>query len=145
MTTKDLMAGNFAGAGIKTRQEAMTGDQLQVRHGLSMWDCSRCSLLCPCALGNSQTMSQIQQQTVEQDQLLEEISKGLDDLKDLADKMNDEVRARARKAACDTWANDFVLYAPFPRKSPQLQLQEKIMDDLDSKTDRVQVSAASAV
>lgn len=84
MTTKDLVSGNFAGAGVRTKQEAMSGEHLQA-------------------------LQDIQQQTAEQDQLLDEISKGLDELKDLAEKMNDE-----------------------------LQLQDKMLDDLDSKTDKVQ-------
>lgn len=64
LTSEQLMKGQFAGAGIKIKRQEMSGqDQMM--------------------------MQEIQTQTQEQDQILDEISKGLDELKDVAEKMND--------------------------------------------------------
>jgi hypothetical protein len=79
-----LMKGQYAGAGIKTKKEAMSGEQMQ-------------------------KLAEIRQSTVEQDQVLDEISTGVDELKDLAEKMHDE-----------------------------FQLQDKMIGDLDAKTDTTQ-------
>lgn len=84
MSREQLEKGQFAGAGIRTKRQDLTGEQLQ-------------------------KMEQIQGQTREQDQMLDEISKGLDELKDLAEKMSDE-----------------------------LQLQDKMLNDLEHKTDKTQ-------
>ena len=64
MTRDQLEKGQFAGAGIRTKRQDLTGEQLQ-------------------------KMEEINSQTREQDQMLDEISKGLDELKDLAEKMSD--------------------------------------------------------
>jgi SYP7 family syntaxin len=66
LTREQVMKGQFAGAGIKTKQEAMTGEQ-------------------------QQKMAQLQAVSQEQDGVLDEISKGVDELKDLAEKMQDEL------------------------------------------------------
>jgi len=79
-----LIKGEFAGAGIKTKREEMSGEQIQ-------------------------KLEQINKVSQEQDSILDEMSKGLDELKDLAEKMNDE-----------------------------LVLQDKMVQDLDKKTDRTQ-------
>lgn len=84
LTTDALMKGQFDGAGIKTRKQEMTGDQLQ-------------------------KLEAVRAQNREQDAVLDEISKGLDELQDLAEKMGDE-----------------------------LQLQDKMLGDLDSKADKTQ-------
>ena len=64
MTREQMEKGQFAGAGIRTKREDLSGEQLQ-------------------------KMADIQAQTTEQDAVLDEISKGLDELKDIAEKMND--------------------------------------------------------
>ena len=64
ITRKQLEAGTYAGAGLKTKREELTGEQMQ-------------------------TLAQIHTQTAEQDAVLDEISKGLDELKEIAEKMND--------------------------------------------------------
>ena len=79
-----LMKGQFAGAGIKTKKEEMSQAQMQV-------------------------LAEIEQNTREQDLVLEEIGKGVDELKDLAEKMHDE----------------FVI-------------QDKMLSDLESKADKTQ-------
>lgn len=79
-----LMKGQYAGAGIKTKKEQMSGEQLQ-------------------------KLEEINANTREQDAVLDEIGKGVDELKDLAEKMHDE----------------FVL-------------QDKMLTDLDSKADKTQ-------
>jgi len=84
ITTDALMKGQFDGAGIKSKKAEMTGEQLQ-------------------------KLEQVRAQTKEQDMVLEEIGKGLDELQDLAEKMGDE-----------------------------LQLQDKMLSDLDTKTDKTQ-------
>ena len=84
LTKEQVMKGQFAGAGIKTKKEDMTGEQMQ-------------------------KMAQLNAVTQEQDGVLDEISKGVDELKDLAEKMQDE-----------------------------LVLQDKMLSDLDSKTDKTQ-------
>ncbi len=84
LTKDQVTKGEFAGAGIKTKKEAMTGEQVQ-------------------------KLEQINKVAQEQDTILDEMSKGLDELKDLAEKMNDE-----------------------------LVLQDKMVADLDKKTDKTQ-------
>lgn len=84
-----LMKGQYAGAGIKTKKEAMTGEQMQ-------------------------KLAQIQESTREQDLVLDEISKGVDELKDLAEKMQDE-----------------------------FQLQDKMISDLDAKAEKTQTKIDS--
>ena len=79
-----LMKGQFAGAGIKTKKEEMSQAQMQV-------------------------LAEIESNTKEQDLVLDEIGKGVDELKDLAEKMHDE----------------FVL-------------QDKMLSDLESKADKTQ-------
>lgn len=66
LTKEQVMKGEFAGAGIKTKKENLTGEQMQ-------------------------KLEQINAVSREQDQVLDEIGKGLDELKDLAEKMNDEL------------------------------------------------------
>lgn len=61
----DLKKGNFAGAGIRRKKEEITDEQRQV-------------------------LAEIQGLSNEQDQVLEEISKGMDELKELAEGMHDE-------------------------------------------------------
>jgi hypothetical protein len=63
---EQLMKGQFAGAGIKTKKEEMSGEQVQ-------------------------KLEQINAVSREQDAVLDEISKGVDELKDLAEKMGDEL------------------------------------------------------
>jgi hypothetical protein len=66
LTKEQVMKGEFAGAGIKTKKENLSGEQMQ-------------------------KLEQINAVSREQDQVLDEIGKGLDELKDLAEKMNDEL------------------------------------------------------
>lgn len=73
-----------AGAGVKVKREAMTGEQMM-------------------------KLEAINAQTREQDNILDELSRGLDELHQLAERMGDE-----------------------------LQLQDKMLDDLDEKTDKTQ-------
>jgi chromosome segregation ATPase len=89
LTTEQLMKGQFAGAGLKSKTEALTGEQLQ-------------------------QLEQITGQVREQDQILDEISKGIDELQELAEKMSDE-----------------------------LQLQDKMLTDLENKTDKTQTKLDS--
>lgn len=84
MTKDQLMKGSFQGAGVKVKRQELTGEQAQV-------------------------LAAINEQSREQDMILDEISKGLDDLKDVAERMHDE-----------------------------LQLQDKMLSDLESKTDKTQ-------
>ena len=69
MSRQALEKGTFSGAGLRTKREELTGEQMQ-------------------------TLAEISTQTTEQDKILDEISKGLDDLKDIAEKMNDVRRRR---------------------------------------------------
>jgi hypothetical protein len=64
---EDLKRGSFAGAGIKTRKQELTGEQRQV-------------------------LQEIQGVTKEQDQVLDEISGVMDELKNLAENMQDELQ-----------------------------------------------------
>jgi hypothetical protein len=64
---EDLKRGSFAGAGIKTRKQELTGEQRQV-------------------------LQEIQGVTKEQDQVLDEISGVIDELKNLAENMQDELQ-----------------------------------------------------
>ena len=84
MSVDTLMKGNYAGAGIKTRKEEMTGEQMQ-------------------------TLAEINEVVQQQDQVLDEISKGLDELKEISEKMHDE-----------------------------FQRQDKMLADLEGKTDKTQ-------
>lgn len=84
LTKEALISGTFAGAGMKMDREAMSAE-------------------------HQQQMAQIHMEVQEQDEILDEISKGLDDLKDAADKIGDE-----------------------------LQAQEKMLEDLERKTDKTQ-------
>ncbi len=84
MTVDSLMKGNYAGAGIKTRKEEMTGEQMQA-------------------------LAEINEVVQQQDLALDEISKGMDELKEIAEKMHDE-----------------------------FERQEKTLTDLESKTDKTQ-------
>jgi hypothetical protein len=84
-----LMKGQYTGAGIKTKKEELTGEQ-------------------------QQKLAAIQASTGAQDEVLDEIGKGVDELKDLAEKMHDE-----------------------------LQLQDKMITDLDAKADSTQTKLDS--
>ena len=84
LSKEALISGTFAGAGMKMDREALSGE-------------------------HQQQMAQIRMEVQEQDEILEEISKGLDDLKDAADKIGDE-----------------------------LQAQETMLADLERKTDKTQ-------
>lgn len=64
ISTDALMKGQFDGAGIRSKKQEMTGEQLQ-------------------------KLEQVREQNKEQDMILDEISKGLDELQDLAEKMGD--------------------------------------------------------
>lgn len=64
LTKAQLASGAFAGAGVKTKREELTGDQMQ-------------------------KMAQIQKEVATQDDLLDEISKGLDELKNAAEQIHD--------------------------------------------------------
>ena len=64
ISTDALMKGSYGGAGIKTRKEALSGEQMQ-------------------------KLEEINTHTREQDMVLDEISRGMDELKDLAEKMHD--------------------------------------------------------
>lgn len=77
LTREQLEKGQFAGAGIRTKRQELSGEQMQ-------------------------KMDQIGAQTREQDQMLDEISKGLDELKDLAEKMSD-VSGRACRRRRVRW------------------------------------------
>ena len=77
MTREALEKGQFAGAGIRTKRQELSGEQLQ-------------------------KMQELNAQSTEQNGMLDEISKGLDELKDLAEKMQD-VRGGVCSCACD-WA-----------------------------------------
>ena len=85
LTKEALISGSFAGAGMKMDREALSGE-------------------------NQQQLAQIQAEVQDQDAILDEISAGLDDLKEAADKIGDE-----------------------------LQHQEKMLDDLERKTDKTQL------
>jgi len=85
LTKETLMSGSFAGAGMKMDREALSGE-------------------------NQQQLEQIRSEVHDQDAILDEISAGLDDLKEAADKIGDE-----------------------------LQHQEKMLDDLERKTDKTQL------
>jgi hypothetical protein len=80
----ELKKGTFSGAGIKTRKEELTGEQRQM-------------------------LQEIQGVTKEQDKVLDEIGGVMDELKNLAENMQDE-----------------------------LQKQNKMLNDLEEKTDNVQ-------
>jgi len=80
----DVKKGNFAGAGVKTKKEELSQEQRQM-------------------------LQEIQGLSSEQDAVLEEISKGMDELKELAETMHDE----------------FVK-------------QDKLLSRLEEKTDKVQ-------
>jgi len=84
LTKEALISGTFAGAGMKLEREALSGE-------------------------NQQQLEQIRAEVRDQDAILDEISAGLDDLKDAADKIGDE-----------------------------LQAQEKMLEDLERKTDKTQ-------
>ena len=64
LSTEQVMKGQFAGAGIKTKKQELSGEQMM-------------------------KLQEIETQKKEQDTLLDAISTGLDDLKDLAEKMQD--------------------------------------------------------
>ncbi len=64
ITTDALMKGQFDGAGIRSKKQDMTGEQMQ-------------------------KMEQVREQNKEQDMILDEMSKGLDELQELAEKMGD--------------------------------------------------------
>lgn len=81
---ESLMKGAFAGAGIKMDREELTGEHMQ-------------------------QMELIRNEVGEQDAILEEMGKGLDELKEIAERINDE-----------------------------LQLQDKMLTDLEKKTDKAQ-------
>jgi len=84
LVKEELMKGTFAGAGIKTQREALTGEHMQ-------------------------KLDLIRRENIEQDAILDEMAKELDELKDIALRIQDE-----------------------------LQLQEKMIADLDKKTDQSQ-------
>lgn len=84
LKVEDVMKGKFAGAGVKTQREALTGEHMQ-------------------------KLAQIAQQTTEQDAILDEISKTLDELKEVATNITD-----------------------------MLQYHEKLIQDLDKKADQTQ-------
>jgi len=84
ITAENFKKGAYTGAGVKTTREVLTAE-------------------------HHQAMAQITAVRAVQDALLEEIEKGVDELKDAADKIHDE-----------------------------LQLQSKMIDDLDKHTDRAQ-------
>jgi len=75
LTKEQLTKGQFGGAGIKTKKEEMTGEQMQ-------------------------KLEQINRVTQEQDGILDEISKGVDELKDLAEKMQDELTLQDKVSFC---------------------------------------------
>jgi hypothetical protein len=64
ITTEQLKQGTFAGAGVTRKREELTGEHMQ-------------------------KMEQINKSVVEQDNILDEISKGLDELKDAAERIHD--------------------------------------------------------
>lgn len=85
LMTKDMvMKGTFAGAGVKVGREELTGEHMQ-------------------------KMELIRTEVAAQDALLDEISRGLDDLTEAATKIGDE-----------------------------LQLQDRMLRDLEEKTDKAQ-------
>lgn len=84
LSKEALMKGTFAGAGMKMEREALSGE-------------------------NMQQMELIRREVEQQDAILEEMSKGLDELRDIAEKIQDE-----------------------------LQYQEKMLADLENKTDKTQ-------
>jgi hypothetical protein len=135
MTRDQLEKGQFAGAGIRTKRQELSGEQLQ-------------------------KMEEINAQTREQDSMLDEISKGLDELQNLAEKMSD-VRVPAgatgsavtRVAACARRPPPVasllltMLAASVLSRCccvhclcglQELQLQDKMLSDLESKTDKTQ-------
>lgn len=84
MTSEQLRTGKFSGAGISRKREEMTGEQMMM-------------------------LQEIQGVRKEQDAILDAIADGLDDLKEIGERMFDE-----------------------------LQLQDKMLEDLDEKTDKAQ-------
>ena len=84
LSKEALMKGTFAGAGMKMEREALSGE-------------------------NMQQMELIRREVEQQDAILDEMSKGLDELRDIAEKIQDE-----------------------------LQYQEKMLADLENKTDKTQ-------
>lgn len=73
LTKESLIAGTFAGAGMKMDREALSGE-------------------------NQQQLELIRNEVQDQDNILDEISKGLDDLKDAAERIGD-VRVPAARLA----------------------------------------------
>lgn len=124
MSREELEKGKFAGAGIRTKRQELSGEQLQ-------------------------KMEEISGQTREQDSMLDEISKGLDELKDLAEKMSD-VSGGGWGGGEGAVFRLCALWPPVPPRAlalsyrtsqppPQeLQLQDKMLNDLESKADKTQ-------
>lgn len=84
LSKEALIKGTFAGAGMKMEREALSGE-------------------------NMAQLEAIRSERAEQEGIIDEIGKTVDELKDLAERMGDE-----------------------------LQLQEKMLEDLDAKTDKAQ-------
>ena len=93
LTKEALISGTFAGAGMKMDREALSGE-------------------------NQQQLEQIRMEVQDQDNILDEISKGLDDLKDAADKIGD-VRARARAPAARRALRTLVARRPTSARPPR--------------------------